>query len=544
MPHDCLAGGTGMNRPHPSRFLPGLVASILPIVALAQTSTPVPPEGGSAQPAQPSVAGEDRPALIARVKSSVVTILVYDAEGNLTGQGIGFFAASGVVRGLVTSRHVVVGADHADVKLASGKALAVAGVLAEKEALDLILLSVQVDEKDTPPLVLSPVAPREGERVVVVGSPMGLAEGVSEGIVSAVRHIPGVGRVIQTTAAIPPGSSGSPVLNMQGRVVAVASEHLIGGQALNFAVAAEAVRDLKPHPLRTVAAWSAGIEGPADRALRLGGAALAREDYESALPLFQEAARIDPHRSVAWSSVGYCLDALGRHEEAIEAWQREIRIKPDDAGAHYNLGVAYGSLGRYQEEVAAYKEAIRIEPDFAGAYNNLGVAYEKLARHEDAIGAFRQAIRVRPGDAVACNNLGVAYYELRRYEEAAAAHEEAIRINPDYAEAHCNLGADYERLGRYSEEVAACLEALRIKPDLGDAHFNLGVACVHLGRWREAAEAFAEAVRIKPDDAGGHYMLGFTFLLTGDKAAALDECRILEDLDANLAHTLFDMIHR
>jgi hypothetical protein len=73
----------------------------------------------------------------------------------------------------------------------------------------------------------------------VIGTPLGLEQTVSDGIVSARREIPGFGRIVQMTAPISPGSSGSPVLNMRGEVVGVATFLIDMGQNLNFAIPAE-----------------------------------------------------------------------------------------------------------------------------------------------------------------------------------------------------------------------------------------------------------------------------------------------------------------
>ena len=76
------------------------------------------------------------------------------------------------------------------------------------------------------------------------GSPLGLENTVSDGIVSAIRDIPDYGRIIQITAPISPGSSGSPVLNMQGEVIGVASFQIVEGQNLNFAIPSEKISSL------------------------------------------------------------------------------------------------------------------------------------------------------------------------------------------------------------------------------------------------------------------------------------------------------------
>ena len=55
--------------------------------------------------------------------------------------------------------------------------------------------------------------------------------------------------------------------------------------------------------------------------------------------------------------------------------------------------------------------------------------------------------------------------------------------------------------------------------------------------------AYKEAIRIDPNFAPAHYGIGYAFLQKGDKAAALDQYKILKDLDENLANELFDQIY-
>jgi len=75
-----------------------------------------------------------------------------------------------------------------------------------------------------------------GQPVIVIGSPFGLEGTVSDGIVSGVRKVPDFWEIIQITAPISKGSSGSPVLNIKGEVIGVATFFIKEGQSLNFAI--------------------------------------------------------------------------------------------------------------------------------------------------------------------------------------------------------------------------------------------------------------------------------------------------------------------
>jgi len=74
--------------------------------------------------------------------------------------------------------------------------------------------------------------------------------------------------------------------------------------------------------------------------------------------------------------------------------------------------------------------------------------------------------------------------------------------------------------------------------------FWLGYYNEEAGLHREAMEAFKQAIRIKPDFVEAHYGLGVTYLLLNDRGAALDEYKILRELNPELANKLFNLIYK
>jgi S1-C subfamily serine protease len=118
-----------------------------------------------------------------------------------------------------------------------------AKIVGYDKALDLALLKVDV----TPDYVFSvigavPASPEVGDNITAIGSPAGLEQTVTRGIVSALgRRLLALGDVIQIDAAINPGNSGGPVLDAEGRIVGVAfaqagDERGVAYAGLNFAI--------------------------------------------------------------------------------------------------------------------------------------------------------------------------------------------------------------------------------------------------------------------------------------------------------------------
>jgi S1-C subfamily serine protease len=194
-----------------------------------------------------SAAASELSDLADKTRPSVVLLTVEDASGRKIGTGTGFFASTD--GRIITNHHVIEGGAKITATLSDGSKRAILGLLASDEPRDIAILAAEGG--NYPALALgTSTAVRPGDEVVVIGSPLGLSGTISVGIVSAIRAH-GVGEKeddekvktdswgIQITAAISPGSSGSPIMTKSGDVVAVAVGTLNGAQALNFGVPIE-----------------------------------------------------------------------------------------------------------------------------------------------------------------------------------------------------------------------------------------------------------------------------------------------------------------
>lgn len=171
---------------------------------------------------------------------AVVSLAVFDSNGKQIAQGSGFFVDS---QGrVVTNYHVIESASSVIVEAGNGAFYRVAGVLSIDQQNDLAVLKVL--GRDFPYIALGDSSEVEaGQRVTAIGSPLGLDASVSDGVISALREIDGRS-VIQTSAAISPGSSGGVLLNSRGEVIGVTSFKLTGGENLNFAIPSRFIKPL------------------------------------------------------------------------------------------------------------------------------------------------------------------------------------------------------------------------------------------------------------------------------------------------------------
>lgn len=157
----------------------------------------------------------------------------YDSEGGLMGTGSGFFISRDGLA--VTNYHVISGASSAAITTADGKEYAVRGICGYDKTKDVAVLQVDgsgfsyLDIADSGKVGI-------GAHVYAIGSPYGLINTISDGIVSNVPQSINNSSFIQYSAPISMGSGGGPVLNTRGQVVGIACLTVQNGQTLNFAV--------------------------------------------------------------------------------------------------------------------------------------------------------------------------------------------------------------------------------------------------------------------------------------------------------------------
>lgn len=165
---------------------------------------------------------------------AVFYIEVYDAAGNATASGSGFFIDQGGVA--VTNYHVIDGAYSAKIALSeSGKVYAVRGVYAYDKVQDYAIL--QIDGSGFPTLAVGDAKTVVGgSTVFAIGSPLGLQNSISQGLISNPARSEGGAEYIQISAAISHGSSGGALLNKYGEVIGITSASYADGQNLNLAV--------------------------------------------------------------------------------------------------------------------------------------------------------------------------------------------------------------------------------------------------------------------------------------------------------------------
>lgn len=274
--------------------------------------------------------------LAREARPAVGHVTVFDSDGRELSTATGFLVSADGL--LLTNYHVVDEAYSISVRFTAQSHSAV--LTAADPVNDVALL--RLDGQDFPFLPLGDSEVVEvGQRLAVIGSPLGLEGTLSEGIVAAIRKIRDWERCFQISAPISLGSSGSPVLNEAGRVIAVATFHMQGGEALNFAVPIEAGRRL------------------------LEGEIYCPPEIEFSPPPIIASRDSIPSDARAWRFVALRRIEQGALAAALEAWQAAVRLDPDNPQGWELLGLAGLQAGRADLGTAAYLRLLDLAPERA-----------------------------------------------------------------------------------------------------------------------------------------------------------------------------------
>ncbi len=340
--------------------------------------------------------------LFKRVSPSVFLVEALDEKGTPVASGSAVVTAPNE---LVTNKHVVDGGSAFRVRQ-NGKTWAARATHIDARH-DLCTLHVEgLNGKPISVRISSALA--IGERVYAIGAPEGLELTLSEGLISGLREIDGT-RVVQTSAAISPGSSGGGLFDSQGRLVGITTFYSKEGQNLNFALPAELIAGLADHPI------SEGAVRPKENPefsylteelalLELEQDSLKAGRYDKAIAAAKRVVELDqqhksPMLGMSWKSLGSLYVESGNSSGANDAYLEAIHLDPEDGEAWRSLGFTILSVGTMEQSEDAYAHAIRINPQDALAWCGLGIDLHFQGKTSDVLKVYDQIKKIDPAKA-------------------------------------------------------------------------------------------------------------------------------------------------
>jgi tetratricopeptide (TPR) repeat protein len=333
-----------------------------------------------------------------KVNKTVVVILSYDDNNKLISQGSGVvYDDKGYV---VTNYHVLGEGIRVEIRHYGDiiKDVKIIGIDINKD-----ILILKVSENIFPAINIADISKLKiGQRIYAIGSPLGLENSISEGIIGGLRYFDDIGReFIQITASISPGSSGGAVVNSLGELIGISTLTYKEGQNLNFAIKFSDIQNIKIESLA-----SSDIE--INTLFLKGNTELDKGNYLDAINYYTEYINTKIKGKVYYTSDlspvfnnrGVAYSLLKKYDKAIEDFNKAKSLDKKNFNAFYNLGLAfyyyYNYPVVYDACIEYFTEAIKLNPYYQQAYYNRGLMYAKKNKCYDAKKDFYKAIELDP----------------------------------------------------------------------------------------------------------------------------------------------------
>jgi len=187
--------------------------------------------------------------------------------------------------------------------------------------------------------------------------------------------------------------------------------------------------------------------------------------------------------------------AAGPYKRAMEGF--------DPKEYHTRRAFAYEAGQSYEKALKEYQEIVKIHPEDSVTRSHLGAMYYKVGMLDQAIAELEEILKRNPGNWGQREALANLYCEQGRYAQAIEEYEESLRINPDNALGHRLLGTAYYEVGSYFFSIAEYKKSIEIDPAAGEAYFGLGICYIARGEMKAALEQKRILEKINEELAAG-----------------------------------------
>lgn len=469
--------------------------------------------------------------IIKHTEDASFIIYTYDEFGSPYGSGSGFFIdANGTG---ITNYHVLNGATKAYIRTSDEAEYEIDSIIGSDEDWDILKFTIKGEHSQFKYLNFSKKDIQKGDEVYNISSPLGLEKTVSNGIVSSLRNDQKHGDIVQVTAPISPGSSGSPLLDKNGNVFAVATFLKQGGQNLNFGVLVDKEKVdklINSDFSRSNNKFNSKsnfviLNLPSDKGADITLNAI--EFGENATTVYMSYTHLNLMGAddyYVWVELnqkeeGFMIEDLDSHKEYYVI-SSTIGIDKTNA-----TGVSLGTTTQFRVFLPPIKDKIgRFTVYGCGKndnrwvfkdidlnrYNKSNIINTENYKRDYALASLREGelnhahdlltelIENNPNDAIALNTLGIISYIADNNSDALYYFSEAIKENPNHDLGYINRHVVYKYQNNYSAALDDISKAISIEPDQPDNLIYRADLYMDLENWTEAKKDIDKA--IKSDD--------------------------------------------
>jgi len=152
------------------------------------------------------------------------------------------------------------------------------------------------------------------------------------------------------------------------------------------------------------------------------------KDYNGAIAVYQQAAKLDPRNARIYAGIGYLYTQQGNFSLALDAYRRAIAINPNNSDFYYAVGYIKSSTRDNNGAKEAYRRAIQLNRNNVNAYLGLGVSQTTLGDYQAAMWAYEQAINLDKNNPRTYELIGSMFKQRRQKTQANKVLRKALDL--------------------------------------------------------------------------------------------------------------------
>ncbi len=360
------------------------------------------------------------------VSGAIVVVEAYDFGGEKSTQGSGVILKDKNI--LITNFHIFAGNEklvlkHMDKEI---KFSEIVGLSIDKDVLIL-----KLEDGDFPQVKIgTTVTLKAGNKVYAIGSPMGMENTITEGLIGGFRKFEDKKNdieYIQISAGLSPGSSGGAVLNSEGELIGISTMGFKEGQNLNFAIKIEDVLNVD------LGVYSDKVKLESINLFFKGKKLYEDANYEASLEYFDKFLKLVPNDAICLNFRGLTYMQLKEYEKALKDFNQSSKIDIDYLAPVINRADINYKMENYEQAIKDYSKIMSKFPELVGPVYSRGLAYMQQQDWTEAVKDFTKVIKMDKGYIQAYLNRGISYYYNHDYSEAITDWKKAKNLDPSMA---------------------------------------------------------------------------------------------------------------
>jgi tetratricopeptide (TPR) repeat protein len=457
-----------------------------------------------------------------KINDAVVTIYTFDQNSNPLSQGSGVIINE---KGwVITNYHVYEGASKILIKH-KNKIVDFSKVLCLNPERDILILKLV--KNDFPQIkIANSNAVKVGQKIYAIGSPFGLENTISEGIVSGIRGSDELSKnFIQISASISSGSSGGAVIDSKGQLIGITTMTFSKGQNLNFAIPINEILTLSQREdIKEKEGYGASLFFKAMTEYK-------KENFNLAIQYLENCITYNPKLVEAYYYLGVIyMDYPDGNEikitTAIKFFEKALKINPTFTRAYFQLGFIYSKINQTELGIVNYKKAIQSNPSFLDSYYELAFIYIDKENFPAALKSLLNIVSSNPDYNYSYYGniyygLGLVYNELKKPDSAILHLDKAVSLQKmsdtlELSDEYYQLGKSFSLNQNDADAIKYFKLSVSNNSSNSKAYFNLGYLYDKNGDLDNAIDSYKKTIALTPDNPVPYFNLSFIYGKKGD----------------------------